>query len=132
MNATQIFQFIMVAGGSAGVATLINAILSRRKIIAESHKIGVDSAQVLSAASVALLEPMERQIGVLDSQLNRSQARADHLDTRLRETTRDLHSATDQLRDCTKMVEELTAQLTYYREKYGPPTGELPIVRTTR
>lgn len=113
-----IVQIFVAVGGLTGIAALVSAFLTRRKINSEAAKTGADAAQVLSAASVALLEPMEKQLKSLSDQLTRSQTRANQLDDTLQSTQR-------ELRDAQRMAHELNLQLTYYRNKYGPPTDEL-------
>lgn len=122
MTAEQIFQLIAVLGGLTGLASIITAIIQKRKIEAEADKSGADAAQVLSAASIALLAPMEKQLNTLSAQLAASQSRANELDDTLRATK-------TELADVQRMAHNLNRQLQYYRDKYGPPTDELQPVR---
>lgn len=118
MTAEQIFQLIAVLGGLTGLASIITAVIQKRKIEAEADKSGADAAQVLSAASIALLAPMEKQLNTLSAQLAASQSRANELDDTLRATK-------TELADVQRMAHGLNRQLQYYRDKYGPPTDEL-------
>lgn len=127
MTPGDIALIIAAIGGLAGVGSMVTALFNRKKIYAEAGKSGADSAQVLSAASVALLEPMQIQMARLSANLIESQNRVDSLDTKLtatntklRKTNEELDSARYQIRLLSKNVDDLSGQLGRYQDRYGP------------
>lgn len=127
MDADAVSLVVGVVGGLAGLGGILTAWFSRRKIYAEAAKSGADSAQVLSAASIAMLQPMQSQITRLSNHLVESQARAETLDRKLRKTNNDLDVANRKLEIANqnialmqKSVDDLSDQLGHYQDRYGP------------
>lgn len=110
MSAFQIvFGVVTALGGLAGVAALLNALIQRRKIVAEAKKIGVDSDLSISA-------------GALDM---------------YREARTEAREAKDEARDCRIMVNALldhVDELEDLMRKQGlhPPPFTSPIPRFKR
>lgn len=66
MNAA-IIQLLTVLGGLSGIAAIINAVLSRRKV-------GADAASVLTQAASGLVADLQKQIDAMKTQLREQSA----------------------------------------------------------
>lgn len=128
MDPSRIVELIVLLGGSSVIGVIVNALISRRKIVSEAGKTGADAAQVLSEASVAMLVPMEKEVTRLNIKLAEAQTKVDTLDTQLRQTNTELRRTKESMRECTEAMEKMNSQLQYYYGRYGPPTGQHRIV----
>lgn len=118
MDPNTVVQLIVGVGGFAGLAGLVGVLFSRKKIIAEAHKMKTDAAQVISATSIAMLQPLKDEITILDSKLNDRSHQVDDLDTKLKLSNR-------RIEDMEAMIDKMTVQLKYYVATYGPPPDYL-------
>lgn len=73
-------QLLLGGGVGAILATLINALVNRRKL-------GADTASVLSKTALELIQPLRDQIKELNSQLDRVTVKANNLELRLDDCT---------------------------------------------
>lgn len=119
ISAETTIALVTALGGGLGIGTLISAIISRRKITSEAKKINVDAVQVLSDTAVKLLLPMREQLAIFGVQLAESQSEVTTLNTRLRNTSRELEDAQVKVANLNDEVSKLTRQLSGYRERYG-------------
>lgn len=69
----QVFQWagwaLAAVGGTAGIVAAAKVGPERAKIRAEAYRAGVDSAQVLSATALSLLQPALDQVAFLRTEL---------------------------------------------------------------
>lgn len=124
-----VLQLALALIGGGAISALVSGFLARRKTRAEADRTGADTAQALSAASVALLEPMREQITTLAGQVTSSRTEATELRSglirtraELDRTRHDLDSARSELGEFRALIEEMTKQLGYYHDRYGPPS----------
>lgn len=97
-------QTVGALGGVGGVAAALLYRYQRRKLSVDTDRARVDAAQVLSEASIALLEPYRRQIDDLQE---------------------DLAKARLQVRDLTGHLETAQAELQHLRNQVAVMTKEL-------
>lgn len=98
MTPDEIFRLVVVLLSGAGAAVIIQAFVERKRLKAETEKIGVDAASLLSSTSLSLLQPMRDRILEMDSEL--SEART-------------------ELEEVRKLVRALHSQLDLYHDRYG-------------
>lgn len=119
MDTATIIALVVALGGGAGIASLVTAFVTRRKILADAEKTDIDGAQILAQASASLLDPMRSELARMSQQLGRAQAKADDLDNQLAQSTRRVKELNEGLRDAN-------LELAYYRRTYGPAPNPIP------
>lgn len=94
MNASDVASWLLAAGGVAGVTggvvAAVQSRATRRKLNAESDKLGADTehlltqrANTVNAMALGLLEPMENRIRVLTTEVDRLRQQVNALTDRL-------------------------------------------------
>lgn len=94
MDPTTIFVAVLSLLGGGAAAALITAWFSRKKIQADAQYTSGQLTQTLTASSINLLEPLNKQIDQLEERLEKMQ----------------------------KQVDDMYRQLKFYHDRYGPPT----------
>lgn len=108
MSPDQIVVLVGAILGSSFLTAIVTTRSQARKVKADTQKVGVEAAQILSGASIAMIEPMEKQIARLSAQVDAAEFKAEQLNIQ---------------------VEKMAKTLKWYNDKYGPPTGELEPIR---
>lgn len=83
MDGASITQLIIAILAPTGLAAFLTAIYTKKKIYAEADAKEVDAAQILSAASIALIEPLNQQIENLTDKLQKAERRTEELSEQL-------------------------------------------------
>lgn len=104
----------LVVGGSgllAGIGALILVPAQKRKAEAESGVSKADAAATLSAASVAILAPMQAEMTRLNERLARASQRADDLAGQLQLAQTEVSDLRGQVERLTKDLEASQAEV---------------------
>lgn len=108
LNATVVLSVIGALGGFGSIATLILVFPQIRKLRADARKVDadtdhieIDSASVLSTASLA--------------QMNAAIRRADAAEEAMQQARRELDRATVQLREASERSDKLQREISEYR-----------------
>jgi uncharacterized coiled-coil DUF342 family protein len=104
MMIADIILLITAVGGLGGT---VYALL---KVRTEKRKLGADAAQVLSQSAIGLLEPMNKQVDVLEARLDLCNKKIDQLNSELDATRRENRILREQVHD---LMEEIR---TYRKE----------------
>lgn len=110
-----VYELIFTVLTSGSILTflgiIVNNYFQKRKVAAEVRHLGADSASVVSATAISLLEPMRKQLKEMQDSLD--------------ETRGELKQAQKQAIELRNEVRKLLNELSNYREL---TQGELKVV----
>jgi len=93
---------LLVGSGIGGILlAIVQAVVQRRKLGADTAKTDADATSVLTAAAVALVAPLNAQIKGLEEQLDRVKTKTNELEAQL-----DASHARESAKDA--LIAELT------------------------
>lgn len=118
-------QILVSASMGAVLVALINFVASRRKL-------GADAAAVLTKAAADLVEPLQRQIGALDADLERVRAKARGLEDELDECRRINARKESQIAALRGEVQGLRRQITGVASQTQQLVDTNPNLRAVR
>lgn len=107
---------IAVLGGGAGVAALVNAFLTRKKIVSEASKTDMDAAAVMSEQVLKFMEVSSKQFKEMQETVREAERAS-------RGAERALHEAQDEISKLRRHIETLNHLLS----SHGIPAPPLPI-----
>lgn len=100
---------IIVGVGIGGIiVALIQAVVARRKLAADTDKAGAEASSVIAATALSLVTPLKNRIQELEEQLDRVSAKARTLEDQL--DAAHAREAAGQAREAAK--DALISQLT--------------------
>jgi septal ring factor EnvC (AmiA/AmiB activator) len=118
-------QILVSASMGAVLVALINFVASRRKL-------GADAAAVLTKAAADLVEPLQRQIGALDADLERVRGKARVLENELDECRRINARKESQIAALRDEVRGLRRQITGVASQTQQLVDTNPNLRAVR
>ena len=104
MDPSTIVAAIVTVFCSAGFSGLIAALISRKKIKAESDKTDADAAKVITDIALQMVEPLRKQIEAQNKRIDVQDRRIEAQDTVIFNQTKELLT----LRPLPRLVEEMT------------------------
>lgn len=93
----ELAKWLMAGGGGAILGSIVQAIVNRRKLGAETESAEADTAAVISKTALQLLQPLRDQVRDLTEQLDRVKGKAEDLEQRLDDCKRSNRVKDDQI-----------------------------------
>lgn len=110
---------LLVGTGLGGIlASVVNAVINRRRLGADADKVDAEAADVVTKTALTLVEPLRKRIGELEQEV-------ETLRTKVRETTHELDLCRDASRLKDYRIREQNDELLRLRQQ-----GRLPAEGT--
>lgn len=108
---SSLVDVILALGSLSGLAALANALIGRRKVIADSKKVTTDASAQIAETALTLIEPLRTQVEELQEKVVVLQTTVNEQDCRLKRMAMVLQRHTRRIEYLMQGINQLISQL---------------------